>query len=578
MGGDRVRTYKKSSSTLTPGFKPEKSSFLQPRYQDQVDTETDTFTEDKQQNSSEQSNPTPPFLGHSFGRVSVLPIQTKLAIGQANDKYEQEADRVADQVMRMPESGSPAWNITSLLSPPSIQRSPVSDAVEKSWNNSKKDPMAVLERLSFQDARQAWLQKDADLQKLLARIFPDANDLWVAERVLEEKLTDTTGEVCGQKLQPHEVKLFFFRGKTSERALVLAGTHGSEQQGIEVTNFLLEHIKKNQPHFSVIIVPSLFPDNAAHKLREERSQGNKACEKITGRKFKTADLKPNTNRNFPEAGTTVDEAKNVAGISVDKNGEPILPENIALMRLIERFRPSRIISIHGTKSRKSGGVFSDEYFLNAKAEQKMWHQAYEAARNSYEWAYEPYDMYGPVYYSDYEQMLKEAQIQVWAVEIFNRLKADSETLNKEKTANDEALALAAAWAIEKKTETVNPTGRRKRQEFTSVRGNLKRMGKKVQESAVWREDLVDPKDITSGRKSTKERTKKGVSLGTYAPGMGVGVFTVEPPENRRIDEFSAKKQKDREIELMSYAQVIAEVLLGPQSGEEALKANRPALP
>ncbi len=30
-------------------------------------------------------------------------LQAKLTIGQANDIYEQEADRVADQVMRMPE-------------------------------------------------------------------------------------------------------------------------------------------------------------------------------------------------------------------------------------------------------------------------------------------------------------------------------------------------------------------------------------------------------------------------------------------------------------------------------------------
>ena len=31
-------------------------------------------------------------------------IQAKLTIGQPNDKYEQEADRVADQVMRMPKT------------------------------------------------------------------------------------------------------------------------------------------------------------------------------------------------------------------------------------------------------------------------------------------------------------------------------------------------------------------------------------------------------------------------------------------------------------------------------------------
>jgi hypothetical protein len=30
-------------------------------------------------------------------------IRAKLKIGQPNDRYEQEADRVADQVMRMPE-------------------------------------------------------------------------------------------------------------------------------------------------------------------------------------------------------------------------------------------------------------------------------------------------------------------------------------------------------------------------------------------------------------------------------------------------------------------------------------------
>ncbi len=122
MGSDRVRAYRKSSSTLTPGFKPEKSSFLQRRYQDPVESGTDSFTEEKQQNSSEQSNPRPPLVGHSFGRVSVLPIQPKLAIGQPGDKYEQEADRVADQVMRMPAPGSPVWGLTSLLQTPSIQR------------------------------------------------------------------------------------------------------------------------------------------------------------------------------------------------------------------------------------------------------------------------------------------------------------------------------------------------------------------------------------------------------------------------------------------------------------------------
>jgi hypothetical protein len=35
-----------------------------------------------------------------------LPVQTKLTIGAPGDKYEREADRVADQVMRMPETST----------------------------------------------------------------------------------------------------------------------------------------------------------------------------------------------------------------------------------------------------------------------------------------------------------------------------------------------------------------------------------------------------------------------------------------------------------------------------------------
>lgn len=43
------------------------------------------------------------FLQRSIGNQTVgRLIQTKLKIGQPNDKYEQEADRVADEVMRMP--------------------------------------------------------------------------------------------------------------------------------------------------------------------------------------------------------------------------------------------------------------------------------------------------------------------------------------------------------------------------------------------------------------------------------------------------------------------------------------------
>lgn len=49
-----------------------------------------------------------PHFGHDFARIPVSPpkagaLQTKLAINKPGDEYEQEADRVAEEVMRMPE-------------------------------------------------------------------------------------------------------------------------------------------------------------------------------------------------------------------------------------------------------------------------------------------------------------------------------------------------------------------------------------------------------------------------------------------------------------------------------------------
>ena len=45
-------------------------------------------------------------LQHAIGNQAVgRMIQAKLKIGEPNDKYEQEADRMAEQVMRMPEPG-----------------------------------------------------------------------------------------------------------------------------------------------------------------------------------------------------------------------------------------------------------------------------------------------------------------------------------------------------------------------------------------------------------------------------------------------------------------------------------------
>lgn len=55
--------------------------------------------------TNKQESHTYPVTNTSFNFGNIPVLQPKLTIGQPNDKYEQEADRVADQVTRMPESG-----------------------------------------------------------------------------------------------------------------------------------------------------------------------------------------------------------------------------------------------------------------------------------------------------------------------------------------------------------------------------------------------------------------------------------------------------------------------------------------
>src|SRR5262245_6192640 len=67
----------------------------------------------------------PPF-GHDFSRIAVYPpmagvLQTKLAINTPGDRYEQEADRIADQVMRMLDPG-PSGRPLSTVAAPKLQR------------------------------------------------------------------------------------------------------------------------------------------------------------------------------------------------------------------------------------------------------------------------------------------------------------------------------------------------------------------------------------------------------------------------------------------------------------------------
>jgi hypothetical protein len=283
-----------------------------------------------------------------------------------------------------------------------------------------------------------------------------------------------------------------------------------------------------------MVVPSLFPDNAL-------------LTGTTAREGKTP-----TNRNFPSPSDDLAATPKGGGKALDAKGRAILPENLMLIELMERFHPERIISIHGTQAPGQAGVFYDRR-SPSEAEDRT---ARELAKGI-----------------DGGQELPDAAQQRlhWA-----RLAAIS--ARAEQTDRD--LSLKAAKEIDVATASI--TGREargmgrenesatktkketpERRKHPSIGGNVGPTGDI--ENATW----------LGGMGS-------GVSLGGYAPARGMSVFTVEPPVDAPSDVYpadirdpKAKKAQDevsgdvekltradRITELQSYADAVRTVLLG----------------
>jgi alkanesulfonate monooxygenase SsuD/methylene tetrahydromethanopterin reductase-like flavin-dependent oxidoreductase (luciferase family) len=98
----------------------------------------------------------------------------------------------------------------------------------------------------------------ADLERV------GVQDTWLADRLGASELGKTAGK--------RSIELRFFPGKTTRRALVIGGVHGTERQGVQVARLLEKDLAATPSDFSVLLVPVLFPDNAARGklgIREE---------------------------------------------------------------------------------------------------------------------------------------------------------------------------------------------------------------------------------------------------------------------------------------------------------------------
>lgn len=400
-------------------------------------------------------------------------------------------------------------------------RSDLSDELKRMWDENPTLE-SLLARLSEADMRAA--KNDAAIDNALSSILAEKpEDLWIAHRIRKERLGTTA------KGRPIETR--FIPGNTNRRAIVLAGVHGSEVQGIEVGRIFASACAGTRPDYSVIYIPVLFPDNAAVGLRERAGTA-------TNRNF------PGRNEDLAAAtragrGRPVDATTSRAG----SRGRGILPENQMLIQLIERYKPERIISIHGTRHSGAAGIFHDPITPNEDQRKRLRILARLAA-----------------FLQIPAELLTEAEA--------DRELRLSEELDLKRGLGQlrrvgPARALEAAAQIDVQTSSIEgreervfnregegrPSGEKlsSRLAHASVPGNVGKSG--LLDLPTW-----------SGSAGA------GISLGGYGAQRGIDIFTVEPPLNIASSQYPTNADPGlsafgRAVELRAYAEAIRDVLL-----------------
>lgn len=165
--------------------------------------------------------------------------------------------------------------------------------------------------------------------------------------LLDHKAAQVT---VGKSKQGRSIDAFFFPGTSDKRALVIGGMHGSELSSIEIANELLDQLKKGDSiYYNVIIIPSLFPDNAEQAKQNPLLIGS--IDNI-GRYSYPGAVDP--NRQMPTPGKPFDEDD-----SLDHVGRKTENENAILLELIDQYRPQRIVNLHAIRSTENAGVYVD---------------------------------------------------------------------------------------------------------------------------------------------------------------------------------------------------------------------------
>ena len=134
-------------------------------------------------------------------------------------------------------------------------------------------------------------------------------------------------EIIGRTTEKLAISAFFF-GNGKPRVLIVGGVHGDEKEGVALSYGLMAEFTKSYPfEFGLAVIPCLNVDGFLKNTRQN-SNG--------------VDL----NRNLPTRDWCGDYQNERFYPGISANSEP---ENIALVKFIEHYPFSFIISMHSYK-------------------------------------------------------------------------------------------------------------------------------------------------------------------------------------------------------------------------------------
>ena len=171
----------------------------------------------------------------------------------------------------------------------------------------------------------------------------------VADLETSLKKKHKTKIVLGYTQQGRPIEVYYFPGSSNKRALVIGGMHGSELSSIEIARNLIGILSKGmKTYYDVLIIPSLFPDNA---VAAQSSIGRKKTDN-PGRYSSESSVDP--NRQMPPLGKEFDDDS-----PLDVNGRIIERENQFLLQFIQDYKPFRIVNLHAIRDISKAGIYAD---------------------------------------------------------------------------------------------------------------------------------------------------------------------------------------------------------------------------